>query len=169
MKKIIAVVVMGIFALALCGCQSNVDNLKYPTINDGRTDNVQTPYVGGDAEVQDISMQNELTDGMTSTADNVKNSGNAAANGINSTADNIKDAGNAAMNGIGSTVNNIKNAGNEAMEDIASAMDGDKNTRTQDENMPNPEPSYIRFYTPLSPIPFDWYGKYHIITDFQFF
>ena len=31
------------------------------------------------------------------------------------------------------------------------------------------EPSYIRFYTPLGPMPLDWYGKYRILTDFQSF
>ena len=31
------------------------------------------------------------------------------------------------------------------------------------------EPSYIRFYTPLSPMPLEWYGKYRLLTDFQAF
>ncbi|MBR2742755.1 MAG: hypothetical protein IKD89_04110 [Clostridia bacterium] len=31
------------------------------------------------------------------------------------------------------------------------------------------EPSYIKIYSPLSPMPLDWYQKYRIITDFQTF
>lgn len=118
MKRIMAVAFMAVFAMALCSCQSNISDLNYPTIKDMITEGKQALYDNENKDgVQDISIQNELTDGITSAIDDIKKTSSA----------------------------------------------------DRQEDVPEQDPSYIKYYTPLSPMPLEWYSKYHIITDFQFF